>query len=102
MRTSPEKVLLCQLSAQQVECYHNLTSCYSTTSASRCRLLEHRNNLSKVSKERQAAKDQAELLAKSTEGPRVQRADITKRTSHLKELRLDTERLRKNNDSGEI
>ncbi|PVF94557.1 hypothetical protein CPB86DRAFT_765623 [Serendipita vermifera] len=65
----------------------------------RNRLLEHKNNLSKISKERQVAKDQAELLAKSTEGPRVQRADITRLTAHLKELRQDTERLRKSNDS---
>ncbi|CAG8764451.1 6090_t:CDS:2, partial [Acaulospora colombiana] len=62
-------------------------------------LLEHKNNLSKVSKERQVAKDQAELLAKSTEGPRVQRADITRITAHLKELRQDAERLRKSNDN---
>lgn len=66
------------------------------------RLHDYKNQLAKLAKERDAERERADLLYKSIEGPRIQRAEITQTESRTKELIRETDRLRKANDSGEL
>lgn len=64
------------------------------------RLYDHKIKLAKLIKERQTWQEQAERLLKTTELPRNHRAGIFQTETHLKELSLEAEALRKSNDRG--
>jgi hypothetical protein len=63
-------------------------------------LHDHKIKLAKLINERQAWQEQAERLLKTTDTPRIHRAGIFQTETHLKELRLEAEALRKSNDRG--